>query len=60
MGYWAISDRVILVKLKGQSFGISIIIVYAPTSESSEDEIVAFYNKLEEALYRSILQQVRN
>ncbi|XP_065066164.1 craniofacial development protein 2-like [Rhopilema esculentum] len=49
MGYWAISDRVILVKLKGQPFNISIIIVYAPPSESSEEEIVAFYNKLEEA-----------
>ena len=49
MGYLAISDRVILVRLKGQPFDISIIIVYAPTSESSEEEIVAFYNNLEEA-----------
>ena len=33
IGYWTISDRIMLVKLKGKPFGISIIQVYAPTVE---------------------------
>ena len=39
LGYWAVSDRVLLVKIQGQPFNISIIVVYAPTAESTEDEI---------------------
>ena len=39
MGYWAISDRVLLVKLKGHPFNISIIQAYAPTSASTEEDI---------------------
>ena len=38
MGYWAISDRVLLVKLKGHPFNISIIQAYAPTSASTEED----------------------
>ena len=49
MGYWAISDRVLLVKLKGHPFNISIIQAYAPTSASTEDDIEAFYETLEKA-----------
>ena len=30
IGYWTISDRIMLVKLKGKPFGISIIQVYWP------------------------------
>ena len=49
MGWWALSDRVLLVKLKGSPFDLSIIQVYAPTSDSSEEEIHKFYDTLEEA-----------
>ena len=49
LGYWAVSDRVLLVKLHGQPFNISIIVVYAPTSDSSDEEIEGFYEKMEEA-----------
>ena len=31
-GYWAVSDRVILVKLQGSPFDVNIIQVYAPLS----------------------------
>ena len=47
-GHWTISDRV-LVKLSGKSFDITIIQVYAPTSESTEDDIDLFYKDLETA-----------
>ena len=49
MGYWAISDRVLLVKLNGHPFNISIIQEYAPTSACTEEDIEAFYETLEKA-----------
>ena len=45
-GYWTISDRVLLVKLNGKPFDITIIQVYAPTSESIEEDIDFFYKDL--------------
>ena len=38
-----------LVKLKGKPFDISIIQVYAPTADKSEEEHEQFYNDLEMA-----------
>ena len=49
LGFWQVSDRVLLVKLKGKPFNISIIVVYAPTSESTEDDIESFYDNLDTA-----------
>ncbi|XP_069980154.1 craniofacial development protein 2-like [Penaeus vannamei] len=40
--HWALSDRVILVKIKGNPFNISIIQAYAPTSDA-DDEIDSFF-----------------
>ena len=50
IGFWAISGRVILVKLKGHPFNVSIIQVYAPTSEHTDVEIEAFYENLDRAM----------
>ena len=49
LGYWTVSDRVLLVKIQGNLFNITIIVVYAPTTGSTEEEIDAFYKTLEEA-----------
>ena len=49
IGYWTISDRIMLVKLKGKPFDISIIQIYAPTADKSEEEHDQFYNDLEMA-----------
>ena len=49
-GYWAVSDRVLLVKLSGRLFSINVIQVYASTGESSEDSVEEFYNDIESAL----------
>ena len=46
IGYWTISDRIMLVKLKGKPFDNSIIQVYAPTADKSEEEHEQFYNDL--------------
>ena len=49
LGYWTLSDRVLLVKIQGHPFNLAIIVVYAPTAESTEEEIDSFYDILEKA-----------
>ncbi|XP_069977589.1 periostin [Penaeus vannamei] len=45
MGFHAVSERVIMIKLKGKPFNYAIIQVSAPTSSSTEEEI-GFIQKL--------------
>lgn len=42
-GYIPISDRVMMVKFEGKPFDIAVIQVYAPTEESSDEEVEKFY-----------------
>ena len=48
VGYWQESDRVLLVK-QGRPLNMAIIMVYAPTSQSTEEEIDKLYETLESA-----------
>ncbi|CAF1302854.1 unnamed protein product [Adineta ricciae] len=48
-GFWAASDRVILIKLHGKPFNISLIQCYAPTADSDDDAITNFYEDLDNA-----------
>ena len=41
-----ISSRVIILRLAAQPFNISIVQVYAPTSEASDEDMDAFYQEL--------------
>ena len=45
-GFWAVSDRVILVKLSGSPMDINVIQVYAPTSDADEESIDEFYENI--------------
>lgn len=47
LGYWPVSDCKLRVRLRSQPFNISIIQVYAPTSESTDEEIEEFYEHLD-------------
>ena len=58
MGYWAISDRVIVVKLSGKSFNINIVQVYAPTSNSDDNELETFYEDVNKALRQCKSQEI--
>ena len=49
LGYWTLSERVLLVKIRGHPFNLAIIVVYTPTAQSTEEEIDGFYEILEEA-----------
>ena len=46
-GWWALSDRVLLARLNGAPLNMAIIIAYAPTSDSTEEEVDKFYETLE-------------
>ena len=48
-GFWAVSDRVLLVKLQGKPLNMAMIVVYAPTAESTDEDIDIFYEQLEAA-----------
>lgn len=47
--FLSLSDK-LLVKLLGRPFDISIITVYAPTSESTDEDMDSFYGTLDKSL----------
>ena len=49
-GFWARSDRIILVKLKGTPFDLNIVQVYAPTCDASEEDVGRFYEEVSEVM----------
>ena len=49
LGYWPLTDRLLLMKIQGRPFNISIIVVYALTSDCNEEEIDMFYDNLDMA-----------
>ncbi|CAF4610108.1 unnamed protein product, partial [Rotaria sp. Silwood2] len=50
IGYNPVSSRVITARFNTTPFKITAIHVYAPTSASSDEEIEAFYNSIENTL----------
>ena len=58
IGYWAISDRILVAKLQGRPFNICIIQVYAPTTECSEQDIEVFYEQLHQAKKQCKSQEI--
>ena len=49
-GYFAISDRILVVKLAGAPLDINIVQVYAPTAGHDEDDIEEFYEGVDCAI----------
>ena len=46
LGYQAINDRIITVKISSHPININVIQVYAPTAEADEEEVEAFFGQL--------------
>ena len=46
IGFWTISERVIMMKLKAKPFNINVIQVYAPTQDHDDEEIEKFYREI--------------
>ena len=49
-GFWTLSDRVCMIKLDAKQLDINIIQAYAPTSDSTDEELDKFYSELETAM----------
>ena len=49
IGYWEVSDRVLLVRIKENPFNICLIHIYAPTTQHEEDEMDKFYREVQRA-----------
>lgn len=48
-GCWAISDGILMIKLRRNQVDINLIYVYASASASTEEDMEAFYSDLNEA-----------
>ena len=48
LGYWPLSSRNIMLKLKAKPFDIAIIQTYAPTSSHSDEEVEEHYEEFSE------------
>ncbi len=59
IGYWPVSERIILVKLKAKPLNIALIQIYAPTTESTEEEVERFYEKLDAAMKQCKSQEIK-
>ncbi|XP_023946281.2 LINE-1 reverse transcriptase homolog [Bicyclus anynana] len=58
VNFWGLSERVALIQLQFGDTDLSIIQVYAPTSDSDEKDLEKFYQTLEEA--HNLLRNCRN
>ena len=50
MGFWAISDRVIMMKLEAKPFNINVMQVYCPTQDHDGEEIEKFYQEIQNGI----------
>ena len=50
LGYNLKNDRMISIHFQGKSFNITVIQVYAPTSNAEEPEVERFYEYLQDLL----------
>ena len=50
MGYNPVNPRIMAARFRGKPLNITVIQVYAPPAESSEEEIEEFYEKLEDTI----------
>ena len=47
LGFWSVSDRIIIMKIKAAPFNIYLIQGYAPTISYDEQKVQEFYKKIE-------------
>ena len=50
MCFTPINDRIEIIRLHATPFNISIIQVYAPTTDHTDEEIEIFYNELQNSI----------
>ena len=50
MRFWAISGKVIMMKLEAKPFNINVMQVYAPTQDHDGEEIEKFYQEIQNGI----------
>ena len=50
ISYRPVNDRILYVRIKASPFNISLLQIYAPTTDADEEEVEAFYGQLQEFL----------
>uniref|UniRef100_A0A3Q1EK63 Endonuclease/exonuclease/phosphatase domain-containing protein n=1 Tax=Acanthochromis polyacanthus TaxID=80966 RepID=A0A3Q1EK63_9TELE len=50
IGFWPVSERLIMVKLNGKPFDVNIIQIYATTQDHTENETEEFYDNLQKLM----------
>lgn len=50
LGYKPVNSRMIVARFSGQPFNVSVIQVYAPTADKTEEEIEQFYENLDDIM----------
>ena len=58
-GFWGISERVMVVRLKGRPFDICLIQCYAPTADNTNNEVEKLYDQLDRAIKQCRSQDIR-
>ena len=58
IGFQAISSRILVLRLKATPFNVTIIQVYAPTTEYSDQEIETFYDKIQNVIQNTAKKDI--
>ena len=58
-GHCPISDRVLQIKLQGKKMILNIIQVYAQTEDSTEEQLIEFYNEVQKAISTCKSQELK-
>ena len=59
IGYHPLNERILYVRLRAKPINVTIFQVYVPTSVATEEEIVAFYGELENAIDSAHQQDIK-
>ena len=50
IGYYPVSPRIMAARFRGSPFDIAVVQIYAPTADSTEEDIEHFYEQLEDTM----------
>ena len=59
LGYETVNDRIITIRIQGRALNLTIIQVYAPTTEASESDIEDFYSSLQETFHAAPSKDIK-